>query len=148
MTSAPGEASGEAPGGGLDLIVGVYGGHTEVAVAREGDLLLGHHGAGTTPEDTAYFALAALDAVGTSAAGIGRLLVYGDALGETAEGVPARLALLAQLAGVAPRPLDALALFGRPVAASPWELAAFAPVLGAALEAASAAAGEVVPADA
>ena len=132
-------ASSEASG--VDLIVGAYGGHTEVAVVRDGALLLGHHGAGTTPEDTAYFALAALDVVGASAASVGRLLVYGDALGEpAADGVPERLALLTQLAGAAPRPLDALALFGRPVGASPWELAAFAPVLGAALEAVSAAA--------
>ena len=120
--------------GRADLVVGVYGGHTEVAVVRDGALVFGHHGVGATPEDTAYFALAALDAAGFDAASVGRLFAYGDATGEVGEDGPARLALLGHLAGVAAVPLDALPLFGRPVGgASAWELAAFAPVLGAAL---------------
>ncbi len=120
--------------GRADLVVGVYGGHTEVAVVRDGALVFGHHGVGATPEDTAYFALAALDAAGFDAASVGRLFAYGDAVGEVGEDGPARLALLGHLTGVPAVPLDALPLFGRPVGgASAWELAAFAPVLGAAL---------------
>ena len=123
--------------GRVDLVVGAHAAHTEVAVVRDGALLFSHHGPGATPEDTAYFALAALDAVGLDGASVGRLFAYGDALADTdpAEaGGPTRLALISGLTGVAAVPLDALALFGRPVGgASPWELSAFAPLLGSAV---------------
>ena len=137
------DAPGGAPSGGVDLVVGAHNAHTEVAVVRDGALLFSHHGPGSTPEDTAYFALAALDAVGLDGAAVGRLFAYGDGLADTpatpeadpAEAAgPARLALIAGLTGVAAVPLDALALFGRPVGgASPWELSAFAPLLGSAV---------------
>ncbi|HEX8384833.1 MAG TPA: hypothetical protein VF576_01545, partial [Rubricoccaceae bacterium] len=61
---ADGPPDDGADAGRVDLVVGAYAGHTEVAVVRGGDLLFGHHGPGTTPEDTAYFALAALEAAG------------------------------------------------------------------------------------
>ena len=124
-----------APGAGVQLVVGAYAAHTEAAVLRDGELLFGHHGPGATPEDTAYFALAALDTVGMAPTGADRLLVYGDAVAATpGESVPARLALLAQLSNGTPVALDGLPLFGRPVGgASAYDLAAFAPVLGAAL---------------
>lgn len=126
---------------GVDLLVGAYGAHTEAAVVRDGVLLFSHHGPGATPEDTAYFALATLEATGLDAASVGRLFAYGDGLGDglgDGADAPPRLAMLAGLTGTAPRALDALPLFGRPVGASPWELAAFGPVLGAALDAAGA----------
>ncbi len=137
--AAPGENDGR-----VDLVVGAYPGHTEVAVVRSGELVFTHHGLGATPEDTAYFALAALEAAGLDAASVGRLFAYGDALGavQDPEAGPERLAVLGQLTGLVAAPLDALSLFGRPVgSASPWELAAFAPVLGAALQAGAPAEG-------
>ena len=130
-----------APAADVALVVGAYAGHTEVAVVRGGSLLFSHHGPGATPEDTAYFALAALGAAGLDAAAVGCLFAYGDALGDAAapgvaapDEAPARLAMIAGLTNAAAVPLDALAPFGQPVGgASPWELSAFAPLLGAAL---------------
>ena len=120
-----------AGGAGLDLVVGVYGGHTEVAVARDGAFLFGTHGRGTAPADTAYFALAALQQTGTDvgdpargAAALDRLLVYGD------DATPERLALTAEFAGATSEPLDPFARFGRRPDAADAELAAFGPVLG------------------
>jgi hypothetical protein len=122
------------------LIVGAYADHTEATVVRGGELVFGHHGPGTTPEDTAYYALAALEVAGHDAAAIGRVFATGDAADAD------RLAVLAGLAGQDAAPLNPIGLFGRPVdAALAWELAAFAPVLGAAL---AALAVEAVPAPA
>jgi hypothetical protein len=115
----------------VSLIVGAYADHTEAVVVRGGELVFGHHGPGTTPEDTAYYALAALEAAGHDAAAVGRVFATGDAVD------PDRLAVLGSLTGHDAAPLNPIGLFGRPVdAASAWELAAFAPVLGAALAAA------------
>ena len=114
-----------ASGPGLDLVVGVYGGHTEVAVARGGAFLFGTHGPSTAPADTAYFALAALQQAGADAAALDRLLVYGD--DATAE----RLSLTAEFSGVDPAPLDPFAGVGRRPQADPAELASFGPVVGA-----------------
>ncbi len=122
----------------VDLVVGAYARHTEVAVVRGGELVFGHFGPGATPEDTAYYALAALEAAGHDAAAIGRIYATGDALADRTGDAPARLAVLTDLAGTAALPLNAIGLFGRPVdGATAWELAAFAPVLGAALAAAA-----------
>lgn len=129
------DPAGAAPA--VDLVVGAYARHTEVVVARGGELVFGHFGPGATPEDTAYYALAALEAAGHAAADIGRVYATGDALSDRTGGAPARLAVLADLTGQAAVPLNAIGLFGRPVdGATAWELAAFAPVLGAALAAA------------
>ncbi len=129
------ETAGMSPS--VDLVVGAYAQHTEVAVVRGGELVFGHFGPGATPEDTAYYALAALEAAGHDAAAIGRIYATGDALADRTADAPTRLAVLADLAGVAALPLNAIGLFGRPVdGATAWELAAFAPVLGAALAAA------------
>ena len=111
---------------GLDLIVGAYAGHTEVAVARDGAFLFGTHGPSTAPADTAYFALAALQQAGVSAAGLDRLVVYGD------DATPERLGLTAEFAGAEPVALDPFAAFGRRPDADAAELASFGPVLGAA----------------
>ena len=120
-----------ASGPGLDLVVGVYGTHTEVAVAQDGAFLFGTHGQGTAPADTAYFALAALQQagadVGDPARGRGtldRLLVYGD------DATPERLGLTAEFAGATPQPLDPFERFGRRPDADAAEGAAFGPVLG------------------
>ena len=122
-------AASGAPGGGpgLSLIVGAYGRHTEVAVARDGEFLFGTHGPSTAPADTAYFALAALQQAGAQAGALDRLLVYGD------DASPERLGLTAEFAGAAPQPLDPFAPFDRRPDADAAELAAFGPVLGVAL---------------
>lgn len=111
---------------GLDLMVGAYAGHTEVAVARDGAFLFGTHGPSTAAADTAYFALAALQQVGADAGSLGRLLVYGDATS------PERLGLTAEFTGADPQPLAPFASSGRVPDAEPAELASFGPVLGAA----------------
>ena len=130
------DAAGAVPS--VALIVGAYARHTEVAVVRGGEFVFGHFGPGATPEDTAYYALAALEAAGHDAASIGQIYATGDALANRPAGVPARLSVLADLTGTAAVPLNAIGLFGRPVdGATAWELAAFAPVLGAALASAS-----------
>lgn len=115
-----------ASGAGLSLVVGAYGRHTEVAVARDGEFVFGTHGPSTAPADTAYFALAALQQAGADASALDRLLVYGDdATGE-------RLSLTAEFAGATPQPLDPFALFDRRPDAEASVLASFGPVLGAA----------------
>ena len=124
-------------GDAADLVVGAHGDHTEAVVVRGGAFTFAHHGPGTTPEDTAYYALAALDAAGLDAAAVGRVFATGDAEG-------GRLDVLASLTGTAAVPLNPIGLFGQPVEdATAWELAAFAPVLGAALAASPAAAAGV-----
>ena len=115
------------PGGGVDLAVGVYEAHTEVALCRDGAFLFGHHGPGTTPADTAYFALAALQEAGLDVADAGRLFVYGDAATDD------RLGLTGEFLGRGPEPLDPFGAFGRRVEIPDAERASFAPVLGAAL---------------
>lgn len=114
-------------GAGVEVAVGTYASHTEVAVVRDGAFLFGHHGVGTTPADTAYFTLAALQQVGLDASDVGRLLTYGDAVEAD------RLSLLPEFVGHTPEPLDPFAAFQRRPAGPPEALAAFAPVLGAAL---------------
>ena len=126
-TDAP-EAEGTQ--GRQILAIGLYGTHTEVALVRDGVWAHGHHGTGTAPEDTAYFGLAALDRLGVDARALSRLFVYGD------DARPERSDLLAQMLDLSPEPLDALSIFGRrPTGADAATLAAFAPVLGAALAA-------------
>ena len=115
-----------AQGEGLDLMVGAYHGHTEVAVVRDGAFLYGTHGPSVAAPDTAYFALAALQQAGAQATAPDRLLVYGDAA------TPERLGMAAEFTATEPTPLDAFARAGRRPDGDPTELAAFAPVLGAA----------------
>jgi hypothetical protein len=113
---------------GLDLLVGCFASHTEVALLDGPDQLFGSHGPGHTPEDSAYFALAALQRIGRDTTQVGRLLAYGDALG------PGRLAVLEGLVGSAAVLLDPLAPFSRrPAGIDAHDLAAYVPVLGAAL---------------
>lgn len=121
---APDDAS---EGGGVDVVVGAYGAHSEVALCRDGAFLFGHSGAGTTPEDTAYFALAALQHAGLDAPAAGRLATYGMAADAD------RFALASEFLGCATEPLDPFAAFGRSPDVSASERAAFGPVLGAAL---------------
>ena len=112
---------------GVSVAVGVYADHTEVAVVEDGVWTFGHHGPGQTPEDTAYYALAALQRVGVAPGGVRRLFTYGDWVAGD------RTSMLAPLLGVDPTPLDPMSLFSRrPGGASPEQLAAYAPVLGAA----------------
>ena len=112
---------------GVDLVVGAYRTHTEVALCRDGVFRFGHHGPGTTPADTAYFALAALQQAGFDASDAGRLFTYGD------DATPERLDLMAEFLGRPRQPLDPFAPFARPVEMPDDERAAFAPVLGASL---------------
>ena len=120
------------PSGDVDrvvLAVGAYEGHTEYALCRGGAWAYGHHGPGGTPEDTAYYALALLERLGYDADTPRRLLVYGD--DTRAE----RFDLLREMTGLGPEPLDPLGLFGRrPAGADAAQLAAFAPLLGVALD--------------
>ncbi len=116
-----------ASGAGLDLVVGAYGSHTEVAVTQGGAFLFGTYGPSTAPADTAYFALAALQQAGADAGSLDRLLVYGD------DATPERLGLTAEFAGATPQPLDPFAPFRRRPGADAAELAAFGPVLGVVL---------------
>ena len=112
---------------GVSVAVGVYAGHTEVAVLKDGVWTFGHHGPGQTPEDTAYYALAALQRVGVAPGGVRRLYTYGDWVAGD------RPALLGPMLGAEAEPLDPMSLFSRrPGGASPEQLAAYAPVLGAA----------------
>ena len=120
-------AAAVTPAAGLALVVGAFAGHTEVAVVRDGTFLFGTHGPSTAPADTAYFALAALQQAGTAPPDVGALLVYGD------DATPDRLGLTAEFAGRPAVPLDPFGPFQRRPDADPAELAAFAPVLGAAL---------------
>ena len=134
VVQALGATDGAEAAGASVLVVGAHGDHTEAVVVTGGAFAFAHHGPGTTPEDTAYYALAALDAAGLDAAAVGRVFAVGDAEG-------GRLDVLASLAGSAAVPLNPIGLFGQPVeSATAWELAAFAPVLGAALAASPAAA--------
>ena len=126
-TRAAAALVGGAVGDGVDVVVGAYGGHTEVAVRRGGALVFAHSGPGPTAEDTAYFALAALQHAGLDAADAGRLLTYGAAADAD------RLGLAAELLRCQPGPVDPFAAFGRSPDVSAAERAAFAPVLGAAL---------------
>lgn len=113
----------------IELAVGAYASHTEVSLSQGRSWLFGHHGPGASPEDTAYFALAALERIGVAPAGVARLHAYGD------EGrLDQRLSVLANLLGLEARPLDPLSLYGRrPEGISADHLAGFAPVLGATL---------------
>ena len=115
--------------GDIELAVGAYASHTEVSLSQGRSWLFGHYGPGSSPEDTAYFALAALERIGIAPAGVARLHVYGD------EGrLDERLGVLSSLLDKEPRPLDPLSLYGRrPDGISADHLAGFAPVLGATL---------------
>ena len=115
-----------ARGPGLDLVVGAYRGHTEVAVVRDGAFLYGTHGPSVAAADTAYFALAALQQAGVQATAPDRLQVYGDAA------TPERLGLAAEFTATPATPLDPFSRASRRPDGDPGELAAFAPVLGAA----------------
>lgn len=114
--------------GGLALAVGLYPAHTEVALVSGGHLVFGYHGAGSTPEDTAYYALAAAERIGATPAHVARVALYGDAVGTD------RARLLGEMTGHEATPLDPFAPFGRrPDGLDPAAAAAFAPILGAAL---------------
>jgi len=113
----------------IELAVGAYSSHTEVSVSRGPSWLFGHHGPGSSPEDTAYFALAALERIGIAPSSVARLHVYGDE-GRQEE----RLSVLSSLLELDATPLDPLSLYGRrPDGISADHLAGFAPVLGATL---------------
>ncbi len=113
---------------GLTVAVGAYAGHTEVALVADGALVFGYHGAGATPEDTAYFALAAAERVGVAPDAVARVVLYGD------DADADRTRLLDEMTGQTATPLDPFAPFGRrPDGVDPFEASAFAPVLGAAL---------------
>lgn len=114
-------------GSGLSLVLGAFAGHTEVAVARDGAFLFGSHGPSTAAPDTAYFALAALQQAGVDAADLAGLQVYGD------DATDDRLGLAAEFLGHPATWADPFGPFRRRPDAEPGELAAFAPVLGAAL---------------
>ncbi|MEL6615526.1 MAG: hypothetical protein AAFQ43_07300 [Bacteroidota bacterium] len=120
------------PSGDLDrviLAVGAYAGHTEYALCRGGAWAYGHHGTGSAPEDTAYYALALLERLGYDADTPRRLFVYGD------DTRPERLDLLTQMLDLKPEPLDPLVLFNRrPPGADATQLAGFAPLLGVVLK--------------
>lgn len=120
-------ASALTEAAGVVLSVGAYKTHTEAAVVRDGTFLFSHHGPGTEPADTAYFALAALQQAGLDPADVGELVAYGDA----ARG--GRLSVVADLLGRTPRPADPLAPFQRKPEGEAAEIASFAPALGAAL---------------
>lgn len=120
-------AAAVATAPGAALVVGAFQDHTEVAVVRDGAFLFGTHGPSTAPADTAYFALAALQQAGADARALDALLVYGD------DATDARLDLTAEFVGRPAVWLDPFARFGRRPDADAGELAAFAPVLGAAL---------------
>ena len=113
--------------GALSLAVGVYPAHTEVALMRDGAFVFGYHGPGATPEDTAYFALAAVERVGATLDALVRVAAYGD------PACTGRTALLDEMTGQATVALDPFGPFGRRPAVSPADLAAFVPVLGATL---------------
>jgi hypothetical protein len=132
VDAARAAAHAAAPGTAAEgaLCVGAYAAHTEAAVAEGGALRFAHHGAGADPADTAYFALAAVQHAGLDADAVDRLLVYGDAAAGR------RLALVAELLGRVPEPLDPFRPFHRRPDGAPDALASFAPVLGAALAAA------------
>lgn len=127
LADATRSVAGLLPADGLGVGVGVYSGHTEVAVVRDGAFLFGTHGAGTTPADTAYFVLAALQQAGLEASALTDLQTYGDAADEE------RLSLLREFAGAEPVPVDPFGPFDRRPEGAPDALAAFAPVLGAVL---------------
>ncbi|WP_420456613.1 hypothetical protein [Rubrivirga sp.] len=120
-------AAAVVAGPGLALVVGAFRGHTEVAVAHDGTFLFGTHGPSTAPADTAYFALAALQQAGAEAGALDRLWVYGD------DATNDRLDLTAEFVGAEAAWLDPFGPFRRRPDADAGELAAFAPVLGAAL---------------
>ena len=127
-TRAASAAAGDgARDGGPVLLVGAYGRHTEVAVAVGGEFRFGTHGPSTEATDTAYFALAALQQAGVAAPDVAALRVYGDAA--TAE----RLGLVVDFVGRAAVALDPFGPFRRRPSGDAADLAAFAPVLGAAL---------------
>ncbi|MFN3595752.1 MAG: hypothetical protein ACK41D_00600 [Rubricoccaceae bacterium] len=112
----------------LVLAVGAYAQHTEYALCRGTEWLHGHYGPSAAPEDTAYFALALLERLGLAPSALETLYAYGDELSEE------RLGLLAEFLDRPAQPLDPFALFARrPEGVAPETLAAFAPVLGAAL---------------
>ncbi|WP_412062158.1 hypothetical protein [Rubrivirga sp. IMCC45206] len=116
-----------AGGPGVALVVGAFAGHTEVAVAVDGVFRFGSHGPSTAAPDTAYFALAALQQAGVEPADVARFLAYGD------DATDERLGLAAEFVGRERAWLDPFALFARRPTADPAELAAFGPVVGAAL---------------
>ncbi len=120
-------AAAAVAGPGLALVVGAFEGHTEVAVAQDGAFLFGTHGPSTAPADTAYFALAALQQAGVEAGALDHLWAYGD------DATDDRLGLTAEFVGAETDWLDPFGPFRRRPDADPSELAAFAPVLGAAL---------------
>lgn len=114
---------------GVTMAVGVYPAHTEVAVVRNGALLFGYHGAGRSPEDTAYFALAAAERAGVVPEAVDRVALYGEPAA-----MPGRLAILDDMLGRTGAPLDPFDVFGRrPAGLAPEEAAAFAPLLGASI---------------
>lgn len=115
------------PAGALSLALGVYPDSTEVALVRDGAFVFGYHGPSATPEDSAYFALAAVERLGATPDALARVAVYGD------PACTGRTALLDEMTGQAAVPLNPFGPFGRTPDVSPAELAAFVPVLGATL---------------
>lgn len=120
-------AAAVADPGGVALVVGAYGRHTEVAVVRDGAFLFGTHGPSTAPPDTAYFALAALQQARVPADEVAHVLAYGD------DATDARLALVADFLARPVAPLAPFARFRRQPDADAAEAASFGPVVGAAL---------------
>ncbi|WP_412070114.1 hypothetical protein [Rubrivirga sp. IMCC43871] len=120
-------AASAAGGPGVALVVGAFATHTEVAVAVDGVFRFGSHGPSTAAADTAYFALAALQQAGVEPGDVARFLAYGD------DARDERLDLAAEFVGRERTWLDPFALFARRPEADPAELAAFGPVVGAAL---------------
>lgn len=110
------------------VLVGCMADHTEVVIVAPNHVLFTSHGAGSTPEDTAYFTLSALQRVSVESADVSQLLFYGTDIN------PERLSPLQQLIPARSELLDAFASFDRrPAGMSDEDLAAFVPVLGAAL---------------
>ena len=121
-------ASAFAPADGGALVLGAYATHTEAAVARDGAFLFSHHGAGTAPADTAYFAAGGPPA--------GRARRCPPSAGSSSTGMPpAATGSRSRPSSWAARPRRSTrsdrSVDGPRGGAA--ELASFAPVLGAAL---------------
>lgn len=111
----------------LALVVGTYAEHTECALCRDGAWIHGLLSAGTTPEETDRVGRDALQQLGMQPAQIFGLHIYGT------DTRPERTSILVDSLRREPALLDFTTYFGRSIEADPTEMAAFAPILGAAL---------------
>lgn len=117
-------------GAPFTLVVGHYPGHLELALCRDERFHYALHAPRATPADSAYFAAALLERLGTTPSAVGRILAYGFDTDD-----PDAFAALDHLTGILPQPLDFRPAVGLEPdrLATGFEAGTYVPCIGAAL---------------